>query len=1019
MSLKRLLLTIALPLLLLTMQQGVFAQVRTISGKVTDKDGTPLSGVSVIVKGTRAGVSTTADGSFSIQVPDNNAVLVFSSVGFTRQEMKVGEKNTITLTMQNDQSQMGEVVVIGYGTQRKREVTGSIAKVSSDKINSIPAPSFEAALQGRAAGVQVVQGSGLAGSGSVVRVRGINSISAGGDPLYVVDGIPITQDPFLRGNSGAMNQNPLASINPSDIESVEVLKDAAAAGIYGSRGANGVILVTTKRGKSGKPSFNYNNRIGISTYANRPKFANNEEWLALRQEAWQNDGNSGLAPLPAGITWDKAAQTNTDWWDLLTRDGFINEHNLSMNTGGKKMKAYVGATYSDNQSYIMGNSFTRYGLRVNLDYKFSDKFKAALTSGWNRGVNKRVPAAWSGGLGDAMSTALPIYPVYKEDGSYWLDGANPYARMVENTWINRDDRLLGGLVLEYTPIKNLTIKANGNIDYMIGMEDRFESAKIRNSTSGLGFARRSPIWTTNLNANLTANYRWDMNTDNSFNFLVGTEVQESYSKSYNTDFGRELNEPYYKNKSVWQDTRDSFAKNNLMDTTEFNAFTFNSFFGRINYSYKNKLFLQFTARIDGSSRFGSNNKYGFFPSAAIGYTLTEDEYFKNIDWLNFLKVRASAGIMGNSNIPAGRYYTAYNGGSPYVGGQTYYLDRIGNPDLRWEKIFNFDAGIEFAVLNNRVTGELSYYNRSTTDVLLDAGLSPSTGFNNGWRNLDNSLIVNEGVELTLNAKIIKNKDFEWSVGGNISKNYNEVKDLGNLSADAISGGTNDTRIAVGYPVGTNYLVRFHGVDENDGLPIWVDINGKLTKTFSLNNRVPVGSVIPDYVGGFNTFFAYKGFELSGLFTYTIGGNIYDGSAKRQLGIVTDWNIRTDIADRWRNPGDVATFPRLTMRPDTYYGLSSEWQYNSTLFLYDASFLRMRELTLAYNLPATLLSRIKINRARFFVTGMNLLTWSKYPGGDPEIARDFENPQDRNLSPNVTYLTPPQQKSVTFGLNITF
>ncbi|KYP13596.1 TonB-dependent receptor [Flavihumibacter sp. CACIAM 22H1] len=1018
MSFKRLL-TIALPLVVfILLQQVVCAQV-SITGRVTDSDGAGLAKASILIKGTSKGVSSGQDGSFTIQVPDENAILVISSVGFTSREIRAGNVSAAAIQLQNDNSQMGEVVVIGYGTQRKREVTGAIAKVSSDKITSIPTPSFEAALQGRAAGVQVVQGSGLAGSGSVVRIRGINSISAGGDPLYVVDGIPITQDPFLRTNSGAMNQNPLAAINPSDIESVEVLKDAAAAGIYGSRGANGVILITTKRGKSGKPSFNYNNRIGVSTFANRPTFANSQEWLGLRQEAWENDGNSGLAPLPAGISWESARATNTDWWNLLTRDGFINEHNISMNTGGKKLRSYIGASYSENQSYIIGNSFTRIGLRANLDYKVSDKLKLALNTGWNRGKNNRVPAAWAGGLGDAMSTALPIYPVYKADGSYWLDGANPYARMKENTWINRDDRFLGGLIIEFTPIKNLTLKANGNIDYLLGMEDKFETAKIRNATSGLGFARRSPVWTTNMNASFTANYRWDMNEDNSFNFLLGTEVQESYSKSYNTDFGRESNTAYYNDRDMWKATRDSFINNNLLDTTEFNAYTFNSFFGRINYSFQDKLFLQLTARIDGSSRFGENNKYGFFPSAAIGYTLTQEEFFRSVDWLNFLKVRVSAGIMGNSNIPAGRYYTAYNGGSPYVGGQTYFLDRIGNPDLRWEKIFNFDAGLEFALFGNRLTGELSYYNRSTTDVLLDAGLSPSTGFANGWRNLDNSLIVNEGVELTMNVELIKKKDFKWSIGGNISKNYNEVKKLGALSADAIGGGTNDTRIAIGYPVGTNYLVRFHGVDENDGLPVWVDASGKLTKTFSLNNRVPIGSVIPDYVGGLNTNLSFKGFELSSLFTFTIGGNIYDGSAKRQLGVVTDWNIRTDIANRWQQPGDQASFPRLTMRPDTYYGLSSEWQYNSTMFLYDASFMRMRELTLAYNFPATMLKKLKIERAKFFVTGMNLLTWSKYPGGDPEIARDFENAQDRNLSPNITYLTPPQQKSITAGINITF
>jgi TonB-linked SusC/RagA family outer membrane protein len=1021
MCLKRYLRIMLMPLLSMLLWQGISAQTtKVITGKIIDsKDGSPVVGATIVPKGAKTGTTTDANGNFSLRVGEAINSVIVTSVGFDRQEVAVGADNAVSVSLKGAQNNLNEVVVVGYGTQRRREVTGSIAKVSSEKINSIPAPSFEAALQGRAPGVQVIQGSGLAGSGSVVRVRGISSISAGGDPLYVVDGIPVTADPFIRGNQGAMNQNPLAAINPNDIESVEVLKDAAAAGIYGSRGANGVILITTKRGKSGKPAFNYNNRIGFTTWANRPEFVNGEEWLSLRQEAWQNDGNAGLAPLPAGRTWADASNTNTDWWDLITRQGFINEHNVSMNAGTKKLKIYTGASYSKNDSYIMGNSYERFGIRLNADYKFSENFKAGITTSWNRGVNNRVPNAWSGGLGDAMSYALPIYPVYKADGSYWLDGANPYARMKENMWKNRDDRVLASAYLEFVPVKNLTLRATGSYDYLLGMEDRFETGKIRNAASGLGFARRSPVWVDNLNANLTANYNYNLNDNSAFTFLLGTEVQSSKSRSYNSDFGRELDGSYLDNKDVYENFRDSLLDAGAVRRTEFNAFTFNSFFARVNYSYKNKLYFQLAGRVDGSSKFGDNYKYGFFPSAAVGYTISQEDFMENVKFINFLKLRASVGLMGNSNFPAGRYYDDFTRGGLYNGNPTTYFNAPGNPDLRWETILNFDAGLEYAILDNRVTGDLSFYSKRATDILLNAGLSPSSGFNDGWRNLDGSEIINQGVEFSVNAKVVKTKDFEFTVGGNIAHNYNEVKALGTLSPDAIGGGTNDTRIAVGYPVGTNYLVRFHSVDPTDGLPIWLDAAGKQTKTFSLNNRLPVGSVIPDFIGGFNTGMRYKGFEFNTLFTYTIGGNIYDGSGKRQLGIVTDWNIRNDIANRWRQPGDLAQFPRLTMNTGVYDGLSSEWQYNSTMFLHDASFLRLRELTFAYNFSTKFNDRIGIKNARVFVTGMNLLTFSKYPGGDPEIARDFENAQDRNLSPNVTYLTAPQQKSITFGINVGF
>lgn len=394
--------------LLLFVSATAFSQSKTITGKITDsKDGTPLSGITVSAKGARTAVQTNSDGTYSISVPSSVTALVITSVGYASQEIRItGSIADVSLVVTN--TALNEVIVIGYGTQRRKDVTGAISKVSSDKLTAIPVSSFEAALQGKAPGVQIIQGNGLAGSGSVVRIRGIGSISASGDPLYVVDGIPIVSDQFLRGNGGAMNQNPLSSINPADIESVEILKDAGATGIYGSRGANGVIIITTKRGKSGKPQFNFNTRVGIATYAKRQEFANTTEWLQLRQEGWTNDGNAGLAPLPGGYTFATAALNNTDWWDQLTQTGIINENNLSMTQGTAKLKTFANLTYSNNEGYIKSNAYQRLSARLNMDYNLTKNFKISLTSGYNRGVNKRVPAAWDGGIGDAMSSALPF-----------------------------------------------------------------------------------------------------------------------------------------------------------------------------------------------------------------------------------------------------------------------------------------------------------------------------------------------------------------------------------------------------------------------------------------------------------------------------------------------------------------------------------------------------------------------------------------------------------------------------------
>ena len=1018
MNCRKLICTIVLPAILLLFSNLVLAQNKTITGRVTEAGGAGVPGVTVTAKGFGTASTTNVNGEFSLTVPANTTVLVFSSVGYGTREVALNGQTSVTVTLQQTTTSLDEVVVVGYGTQRRRDVTGSIAKVSSEKINAIATPSFEAALQGKAAGVQVIQGSGLAGSGSVIRVRGINSIGAGGDPLYVIDGIPIIADNFVRGNSNAMNQNPLASINPNDIESVEVLKDAAAAGIYGSRGSNGVILITTKRGKSGKPTFNYNNKIGLSTYANRPEFLNNTEWLQLRQEAWENDGNTGQAPLPGGITWEQARNTNTDWWNELTRTGVINEHNLSMNQGNKFLKTFVGATYSDNQSYLLNNSYTRTGLRTNLDFTFMPTLKLSVNAAYNRGLNKRVPAAWAGGLGDAMSYALPFYPVYKSDGTYFTGGANPVRRLNETSLRNTDNRFLGGAALDYTIIKNLSLRLSGSYEHLRGVEDGFETANWLGSTTRPGLARRSVIDGQNYVATATANYNLDIADRHRFNFLVGSEIQE---KKYTNkgSVARDMSEPFYKNSDVFENHIDSLKARGEFTEVEYNPETFTSFFSRINYVLNNKYAFQLLARVDGSSKFGPENKFGFFPAISFGWTLSEESFMKDVKWINFLKLRTSYGITGNSNIGSGEYYARYSQGGFYNNNPTFFQDNVGDPSLHWENQKNFDLGLDFSLLRNRITGDLSYYNKRSTDLLLGAGLSPSTGFGSQVRNIENSEILNEGVELTLNTTIVKKKDLQFSLGGNISKNYNELVSLGSLSADAAGGGTNDTRVAVGYPVGTNYLVRYYGVDPADGLPIWYDINGKLTKNFSLQDRMPVGSVVPDFIGGFNHSLSYKGFEFSSLWAFTIGGNIYDGSGKRQLGIVTDWNMRRDILDRWRQPGDMTQFPRLTMNTGTYNGLSSEWQYNSTMFLYDASYLRLRELSIGYNIPSTTMQRVGLRNARVFLTGMNLLTFTKYPGGDPEIARDFENPTDRNLSPNITYLTPPQQKSVIIGLNINF
>ncbi len=1003
-----------------------YAQQRIITGKVTDsKDGSPVAGVTVTAKGTNNATQTGVDGTYQLTVDASVTTLVLSSSGYETQEVNVSGRTSADVGLTINNASLGEVIVVGYGVQRKKDVTGAIARVSGEKLNSIPVPSFEAALQGKAPGVQVIQGNGLAGSGSVIRVRGVGSISASGDPLYVIDGIPIVSDPFLRGNSGAMNQNPLSSLNPSDIESVEILKDAGATGIYGSRGANGVILITTKRGKTGKPSFTYSNRLGFSQAAIRPHFVNGPEWLQLRQEAWVNSGHTGQAPLPGNLTWAQAQGNNTDWWDLLTQTGFINEHNLSFNAGTAKLKTFANLSYSQNEGYIKANSYDRISARLNMDYRPVKALKISLTSGFNRGINKRVPAAWDGGIGDAMSSALPIFNVYKPDGTYEVNTSNPVRRLNETRRREVDNRFLAGLSAELELFRNFFVKASGSVEYRRAFDDQYETNLWTQKPQDSGYAKRYPYWGTNWNTTFTANYLVDMKNGHKLNLLAGQENQSVSLREYTGEIGQWAAKPFWTDVNsvqTYRNLRDRLIKNNQIREREKDAYTFTSFFARVNYNIKDKYIFQLSARMDGSSKFGANNKYGFFPSGSAAWNVSEEDFMKDISWIDYLKLRTSYGIVGNANIPSGVYYDNFQvGGNNYNGGTTVYLNNLGNPDLQWENMRNFDAGVEFGLFRGRITGELAYYRKISTDILLSPGISPSaTGLGDIWRNLSDTRILNEGLELSANIKLVDNDKVKWTVGGNIARNYNEVLDY-ELGPDAVSGGTNDTRIVRGLPLGVNYLVRYYGTDPTDGMPIWLDNTGKQTKTYSLNHRVFAGSVLPDYIGGFNTAVSYKNFELSTLFTFVIGGNIYENSAKYQfLGASKkNWNYRKDMLDRWVNPGDQSQYPKLVYDATDYPGVPSEDQFNSTMFLRDADYMRLRELSLSYRFRTASLKKAGIQSLRIFATGSNLLTFTKYPGGDPEITRDFENPQDRNLSPNITYLTAPTQRTIVFGLNVTF
>ena len=486
--------------------------------------------------------------------------------------------------------------------------------------------------------------------------------------------------------------------------------------------------------------------------------------------------------------------------------------------------------------------------------------------------------------------------------------------------------------------------------------------------------------------------------------MIGSEYQYNRIKRW---------DGYYDSEAVGQIRETGQWVNDPLSYIE--EYAFASAFTRLNYNFKGKYYAEALIRRDGSSKFGPNNKYGNFPAASVAWVLSDEDFMANLPAVNFLKLKTSVGKNGNSAIPSYQWFGYYNVANNGYGGQTYRYPVIReNADLRWETSTTYDVGLEYGLFNDRVSGELAWYRKQTNDMLLNVTLQGSTGFGSWWDNVGS--VYNTGVEFAIKSRNIVTDNFTWTTDFNIARNYNQITSIGEYSPDAVSGGTNDTRVVVGMPIGTNYLVQFSHVDPANGLPVYLDKEGNETYTWDLQDRVAVGNVMPDAIGGLTNTFNYKNWEFGFMWVFTIGGDIYDSSSKRQMGVVTDWNMRTDLFDRWQQPGDIATYPRLS-RDYRTYGSNTEW-INTNLWLHDGTYARLRNVKLSYRVPQEKLTK-NVKGMTVNITGTNLITLTNFMGLDPEIARDFENATDRNMSPNITYLTPPQEKTYNIGVNINF
>ncbi|QJW88627.1 TonB-dependent receptor [Spirosoma taeanense] len=1042
----------------------VLAQDIAVSGRVTSSDdGSALPGVSVQVKGTNRGTTTDANGTYRVNVPANGR-LVFSFIGFTSQEVAVGNRSTVNIAMTGDAQQLSEIVVIGYGTQSRQDATGSISSVKGAAIAETPIQSFESGLAGRSAGVQITVPNGVVNNPPVFRIRGTNSISLSSYPLVVVDGVPT-----YTGDQGATNAptNPLASINPSDIESIDIAKDAAATAIYGSRAANGVVFVTTKRGKSGKARISYDGWYGISNPYRLPEMLNASQYVTFKSMAAANN--------PATASTVKFTQTNdangnpinTRWYDYVYRQAMSHSHNLNVSGGSENTNYYFSAGYTSQQGVIRKNDFKRINTLLNIDSKVSRLFSIGGKLSFSNEQN--FAAASSGSLsGEAFNTSglgriglvlPPILPAYNNDGSYNVNGSaigfannitgtsisypNPIPSLDLNRSNSENNHIQSNAYVQLKPLEWITLRSQFGIDYLLIDNDIFQAPITSEGYSSNGYAAaissKNKLWLWTNTAQFTRSFGGAHN----FDLLLGQEQQRRTYQSYGLN-RQTLSDPAYTVIQAGFTTTNTsglgYGENYLL-----------SAFGRLNYNFKEKYLLSGNIRQDEYSALGE--KKGIFYGASAGWEITRENFWSTAKLNNVFssfKIRGSYGKVGNiGGIGDYTPYSTYASGL-YGGVSTLYFSVVGNPGLRWETSTKTDFGLNFGLLNDRITGEVALYKNDIDNLILNVAQAPSTGIPGtisgvAYPPQNIGTMYNKGLELSLNARILNKKSLQWSSNFNITFNKNEVTSLApGLSSlqTGTSGLETVNQTQPGYPLGYLWVVRTNGVDLATGKRIFVNSAGQNVyyqyyapagqfnysttpdgKTRYVNatggtaitqaaDGVMYANTIPKIYGGFDNNFKFGPFDLGVLLTYQLGFNVYYGT-NAGLHDQRFWNNATDVlTDAWMKEGDTG---KKYAKPLFNDNVSNGSAFPLDINVFKGDFLKLRTVSLGYTLPASLLSRAKISSLRLYVTGQNLAIVTKYPGPDPEVSSNGNATSGQGVDRN----TVPNARTVTFGLKVGF
>lgn len=984
---------------------------RTVTGNVTDTEGIPLIGVNILQKGTSNGTVTDIDGNYSISLTEDGNILVFSYTGYEAIEADVSVRTQVDITL-NPGTTLDEIVVVGYGRQKKSDLTGSVATVSAEDITKVPVSRVDQALQGRAAGVQVTQTNGSPGAGTVIRVRGGNSITGSNEPLWVIDGIVV-------GTNFNLN-----NINANDIQSIEVLKDASSIAIYGSRGANGVVLVTTKSGggaKGGKPQISVNLYAGTQLVPEQPDMLTQEEQIAFTNESARF--RSAAEPFPN----DPSTYPNNDWYDLLMDPAPLYNADVSIAGTSKdgNVNYYNSVNYFNQEGIVISSGIEKFIYRSNLDIKLSDQVKAGFRVNYSRIDRDNGVVSF----GNAFSI-LPTQPIFNDDGTY--NGFNdvvgsPFSNPLANEELNTNqtftNNLLATVYLEYSPAPKWTIRSTFNPEFNNTKQNRFTSSQLPGNlaigvTDG-GIASVRTVASSGWNNENTIQYQSDFGADHSLTVLGGASFQKVSTEIAMAEaFGISSDASGFNNLGFSDPTRSVVS-------SSFNGFQIASFFGRVNYTYKNKYLFTLVGRSDGSSVFAPGNKYEFYPSVAAAWKVSEEAFMQNQDFVQDVKLRASYGRAGNQAIGPYRTLgllteanTTLNGAE--VPGIT--IGRPSNPNLKWETTSSFDIALEASFFGGKVFTELNYYYKKTEDLLLDVAIPRQTGFTSQLQNIGS--LENKGWELLINSRNVSSPAFKWSSTLTLSANDNKVLDLGgadfiDVIVDPIIGSGN-TRLIVGQPVpvftGVRYLGTWKSQEEIDasglssqvlGGPRYEDLNGD--GIISTEDNIILGDPTPDLIFGFENSFTIKNFELSFYFQGTVGNEVYNLRMRNHYFNRGETTKFADLANRWTPENPTSDVPRAGSDAVTT-------NLSNTEYVEDGSHLRLKTLRLAYNFSPRAIKGI--GNATIYFTGTNLLLFSNFRLIDPETSR-FGRSGLGNIAQGYSDGEYPNPRILTLGLNATF